>query len=136
MGGRAHGLRGFNQRGGAFEVSHCREFHRRKVQACPVQTNGCRRHQYVAHVDVRLNRAGRADTQESTNAQLRQLFNCNRGRRTADTGGAHNHRFAIQLCTPGGEFTMGSQFDRRIHQRGDLFHTLRVARDDSERSPL
>jgi len=31
---------------------------------------------------------------------------------------------------------MRCQLNRLIHQRGDLFHSLRIARDDSQRSPL
>ncbi len=136
MSRRANGFCGFHQRGGALEIGHSREFHWSKVQARAVQTNGRRGHQDIADVDMRLDSTGRTDTQESTNAQLCQLFNSNRGRRATDTGRAHDHRFAVQLCPPGCKFAMGCQLNRLIHQRGDLFHTLRIARDDSERSPL
>ena len=136
MGGRADRLRRFNQRGSTFKVSHRRELHWRKVQACAVQTDGRGRHQNVADINMRLNGAGGADAQEGTDAQLGQLFHGDRGRWAADTGRADNHCFTIQLSAPGGEFTVRCQLNRLIHQRGDLFHTLRIARDDSQRSPL
>ena len=43
---------------------------------------------------------------------------------------------AIQLGAPAGEFAVGGQLDRLIHQRGDLFHSLWIARDDGQGSPL
>ena len=136
MGGGTNRFRRFHQRGGAGEVCDGREFHRREVQAGAVQANGSGRNQHIANVNVRLNRAGGADTQEGTHAQLRQLFHGDRSRRAADAGGADDHRFAVQLRAPGGKFAVGCQLNRLIHQRGDLFHTLRIARDDSQRSPL
>ncbi|ABV11344.1 hypothetical protein CKO_00175 [Citrobacter koseri ATCC BAA-895] len=134
--GRAHGFRRFNQRSRTFKIGDGRELHRRKVQARSVQTyrRGCDQH--IAHVDMRLNSASGADTQESTNTQLRQFLYRNRGGRAANTGRADDDSFTIQLSTPGGEFAMRCQLNRLFHQRGDLFHTLRVARDDSQRSPL
>ncbi|CNU37298.1 Uncharacterised protein [Salmonella enterica subsp. enterica serovar Bovismorbificans] len=132
----ANRFRGFNQRGGAGKVGNRREFHRRKMQACPIQTYGCGRYQNVADVNVRLNSPRGADTQEGTNTQLRQFFHGNRGRRAADTGRANDNCFTIQLSAPGGEFAVRCQLNRLIHQRGDLFHTLRIARDDGELGPL
>ncbi|AAN83205.1 Hypothetical protein c4772 [Escherichia coli CFT073] len=133
---RANGFRSFNQRSRTFEISDSREFQRCEVQARAIQTNRRRGNQDITHINMRLNSARCTDTQEGANAQLCQLFNSNRGRRAADTGRADDNRFTIQLCTPGGEFAVRCQLNRLIHQRGDLFHTIRVARDDGKRSPL
>ena len=65
----------FNQRSGAGKVKIGRVFHRRKVQTRAIQTYGCGGNQHVTDVNVWLDSAGGADTQEGPNPQLRQFFN-------------------------------------------------------------
>ncbi len=136
MGCCAHLFSSLDQRSGTGKISYRRILHRGKVQAGPVETHGSGGDQHVANVDVRLDCASGAHAQESADAQLRQLFNGDRGRRAADPGGADNHRFAIYFGAPGGKFAMRCQLNRLIHQRGDLFHSLRIARDDCQRGSL
>ena len=79
-------FRRIDQRSGAFKVSHGREFHRRKVQACTIQTHGSRGHKNITDINVFLNCTGGADTQECADPQLCQFFHRDRGGRAADTG--------------------------------------------------
>ncbi|KDR07219.2 hypothetical protein CFSAN001087_23200, partial [Salmonella enterica subsp. enterica serovar Bareilly str. CFSAN001087] len=53
--GGASAFRGSTQLGVEDKEGTRREFHRRKMQACPIQTDGCGRYQDVADVDGRLN---------------------------------------------------------------------------------
>ena len=131
-----HLLGGVDQRGGAVEVSHGRELHRREVQAGTVEAHGTGSDDHVAHVQVRLDGTCGADAQEGADTQLGQLFHRDGSGRAADAGGADDHGLAVHLAAPGSELTMTGQVHRVVQQLCDALHALGITGNDRQGGAL